>query len=121
MGVFCHRIQALERMYPDPNVGPLIGKSRNISLNIVGVALLHPNCPLKKKDISFKKETWRFWDGSFWNWLGPLDVFEDDVCFRDLFEKISAVYFNLSPMNPWVQWKMAAQLKGNDPIGGTNF
>ena len=25
----------------------------------------------------------------------------------------------LSPMNPWVQWKMANYLKGNDPIGGT--
>ena len=24
-------------------------------------------------------------------------------------------------MNPWVSWKMAKYLKGNDPIGGTHF
>ena len=49
--------------------------------------------------------------------MGPLDSDQVRDVVRLWFSE--RLLLTLSPMNPWVQWKKAQYLKGNDPIGNT--
>ena len=58
-------------------------------------------------------------DERHFQWMNYVSLCHQPPIFSK--KVIFTIPFTLSLINPWVQWKIAKNLKGNDPIAGTNF